>query len=531
MDKNKIIIFGISFLLVVLLINFIPAEEPNYCCEKTTSGAWCQNAPENECNSAFRKVPTSCEATAYCKLGTCINSQEGTCMENTPQKVCDDNNGVWEDGEPNEIAQCGLGCCLVGDQAAYVTLTRCKRLASVYGLEIDYRTDINNEMACIASATSEVKGACVYDEEFEKTCKFITKRECQGMGETEFHEGFLCSDEKLGTNCGPSEKTTCIKGKDEVYFLDTCGNLANIYDASRQSDKSYWSKVIEYDESCGFGGGNKKSATCGNCNYFLGSTCKAYKRGESVKPNYGDYICKDLDCEYNGVNYNHGETWCAGAKGISKISVRETSIKSSGEDLPGGRYTRMVCYNGEVSIEPCADFRSEICIESSIGDFSTAACRVNKWQNCLSQDEKIDCENEDRRDCSWISDSDEISDKAIACVPKYAPGFNFWEDGDAESLCSTADKKCTIIYEKGLLGGKKCKENCECEDEDKWEDKMNNICKAIGDCGVKKNYLGKWGYDSDKIANYVGIDTQTNGGAFSGSESEKSESAFSKGSG
>jgi hypothetical protein len=43
--------------------------------------------------------------------------------------------------------------------------------------------------------------------------------------------------------------------------------------------------------------------------------------------------------------------------------------------------------------------------------------------------------------------------------------------------------------------------------------------------------LGKWGYDSDKIANYVGIDTQTNGGAFSGSESEKSESAFSKGSG
>ena len=536
MDKNKIIIFGISFLLVVFLVNFVPAEEPNYCCEKTTSGAWCQNAPINECNSGFRKVPTSCEATAYCKLGTCINSQEGTCMENTPQKVCDDNNGVWENGEPDEIPQCGLGCCLIGDQAAYVTQTRCKRLASVYGLEIDYRTDINSETACIASISSEVKGACVFEKEFEKTCKFISKRECQAMSETEFHEGFLCSDEKLGTNCGPSEKTTCVEGRDEVYFEDTCGNLANIYDASRQSDKSYWSKVLGKDETCGFGEGNKKSATCGNCNYFLGSTCKAYKRGENVKPNYGDYICKDLDCEYNGVNYDHGETWCAGADGVSEISVSGTSVSSSGEDLPGGRYSRMVCYNGEVSVESCADFRNEVCIESSVNDFSTAACRVNKWQHCTSQNEKIDCENEDRRDCKWVTgnsimkDSDgrgyivkdgklsarDVDDdggveegEEATCLPRYAPGFNFWEDGDSEEICSSADKKCTIVYEKGLLSGKKCEENCDCEDEEAWENKMNDICIALGDCGIKKNYLGEWGYNSDKIAEYVDVNTQT----------------------
>ncbi len=465
----------LTLVLSIFLISIISAQGVSYCCEKTTSGAWCQNAEEQKCDSSFRKVPTSCESTSYCKLGCCYNSQEGTCMENTPEIVCNINNGVWEDNAQCEIPQCELGCCLIGDQAAFVTQTRCKRLASVYGLEINFRTDIENEIQCIASATSKAKGACVFEKEFEKTCLFLTKKQCQemevGESDVDFHQGYLCSAEQLGTNCGPTEQTTCVEGKDEVYFLDSCGNLANIYDASKINDKEYWTNVYGEGESCNPSSSNANSVSCGNCDYYLGSTCKNYKLA-GKKATYGDNICKDLSCKYDGKSYEHGETWCANSNGVS-------------ENLPGSRYFRLVCYNGEVSVEPCADFRQETCIQSDIDGFKTAACRVNMWQDCVAQDEEKDCENIDRRDCKW---------KEGKCVPLYAPGFNFWEtEGDAESLCSMASTTCIVKYEKKLTGSKKCVENCECLGAG-WEKDMNNICNSIGDCGSKQNYLGFQGY-------------------------------------
>jgi len=528
----------LALVLGILLISVVSAVEVSNCCEKTITGAWCQNADASECDSSFRSVPTSCEATSYCKMGCCYNSQEGTCMENTPQKVCEEGDGVWAENAECDIPQCSLGCCLIGDQAAFVTQTRCKRLSSLYGLEINFRKDIQNEMQCIASATSDVKGACVYEEDYARTCKFITKRECIEMGASitgedssvEFHEGYLCSAETLATNCGPTEETTCVEGKDEVYFVDSCGNIANIYDASKINDKEYWTKIYDKTESCGYaqGDGNPDSETCGNCDYYLGSTCKKYERGQDSRPKYGDYICRDLACEYKGVEYQHGETWCANAAGTD-------------ENLPGSRYFRMVCYNNEVSVEPCADFRQEICIQSSVNGFKSAACAVNMWQDCTLQDNQDDCENTDRRDCQWLEgimlntgldeeeesrftgaflgigsdDGDEEGEECeensdcaeglyckegfcavkAACVPAYAPGFDFWEAGsEAEIICAQASTTCIVTYEKGLIGSKKCKENCECLSEE-WEMTMNEACVALGDCGISTNYLGIEGFN------------------------------------
>ena len=139
--KNKTTLTILTILAVVFMLTFLSAEI-SYCCEKTTDGAWCQNAPQDKCDSTFRTNPTSCEATSYCKLGTCVDSQEGTCMENTPQRVCETSNGVWNETTADEIPRCQLGCCLIGDQAAFVTQTRCKRLSVIYSLPIDFRTDI-----------------------------------------------------------------------------------------------------------------------------------------------------------------------------------------------------------------------------------------------------------------------------------------------------------------------------------------------------------------------------------------------------
>jgi len=642
--EKKIFIFCVAVLVGALFMNFlIPVSavgETSYCCEKTTDGAWCQNAPSESCDTSngLRKVPASCEATSYCKLGTCVNSQEGTCMENTPQKVCNDNDGLWKEGKREEIPQCQLGCCLIGDQAAFVTQTRCKRLTALYGLETNFRKDLNDEVACIASATSDAKGACVFEKEFEKSCKFTTKKECQEMGASytgrisfsdssdsgsektsgglfnnlfgnsettsnsdteqettisgeaildssnvgnansnvEFHEGFLCSAEELGTNCGPTEQTTCLEDRDEVYFLDSCGNLANIYDASKITSKEYWSKIYNKAESCGTGGSNANSATCGNCDYYLGSTCKEYQRGkDKVKPNYGDNICRDLKCEHVGIDgnaetYQHGETWCAESKGVGKIIIDSESRTASGgtnsktENLPGSRYFRMVCYNGDVTVESCADFRNEVCLQGEVNGFKTAACRVNMWQDCYSQDNKKDCENEDRRDCQWtegksilrdnegnglvLNNADELVSRKdgnnlkknekgnyieASCFPRYVPGFNFWGNSESssegsdgsqgEELCSLADNTCVVKFEKGLLdtiGGNsgKCVENCECLNENLWKAEQNNFCVALGDCGSSINYFDIPGYHSDD-AIYSGSETENK-------NTDEKESAF-----
>jgi hypothetical protein len=300
--KMKIGKFLIISALIIFLVETALPFEMTYCCEKTISGAWCQNAPAEQCNPNYLKAATSCEATSYCKLGCCFNNEEGTCSKNTPESICIEDGGIWRDSADCSIPQCELGCCLIGDQAAFVSLTRCKRLASLYGLDINFRQDIGNELSCLLSTIETKKGACVFEREFERTCEFITKKECDSKtnldGEVEFYENLLCSNEDLNTICGPSERTTCVEGKDEVYFLDSCGNIANIYDSSRKADSNYWNEVISPSLSCSSGVSNANSKICGNCDYYLGSVCKEYTSGN--KPVYGNYICADLSCNYNG---------------------------------------------------------------------------------------------------------------------------------------------------------------------------------------------------------------------------------------
>lgn len=557
---------GVIFIFGILIsLSFISSQEGtigvSYCAERTVSGAWCQNVPLDKVDKSLRYVPTSCEATSYCKLGTCIDSKEGICMENTPQKVCQDAGGLWDEKESDEIAQCNLGCCSLGDQAAYVTQTRCRQLSSIYGLESDFNPSVSSESACILSASSSVKGACVYERDLQKTCTFTTQENCLSgdYGDSvDFHEEYLCSAEVLGTDCSRTKNTKCVEDKDEVYFLDSCGNLANIYDSSKIDDTLYWTKVVDKEESCNPNSNNAGSSSCGNCDYYLGSTCKEYERSKDrVNPSYGDNVCRDLSCNYDGEKYQHGETWCADVESVSSISPDFENGNPESENLPGSRYFRLVCYNGEVSVESCGDYRQKICIESDIEGFSTAACRVNKWQDCIGQDNQLDCENSDRRDCMWIEgvelvgisggsktgveerekafagssdestrgqpfsgtgnaifdmDGEEVEEREEgvgSCVPKYAPGFNFWSSSEAESICAQASIECVVTYETGLGGGKECVDGCECL-QSSWIGERNNLCVSLGDCGASLNYVGVEGYyDEEALYSRSGEEDKT----------------------
>jgi hypothetical protein len=515
----------VSFVLILLLsgIYLIVAEESitvNVCCEKTNNGAWCQNTLEKNCDTGYRSTPTSCDATSFCKLGCCVDTSEGLCMQNTPEKVCEIASGSWEEDSNCAIPQCDLGCCILGDQASFVTLTRCKRLSSIYSLETNFKRNIETEASCILMAHYQDRGACVYDYEGDKTCRFTTRESCLNVqqkgnitSDSEFFKDYLCSADELATNCGPTTDTMCVPGKDEVYFKDSCGNPANIYDSGRIYDKdpSYWQKIVQKKESCGFGDskGNANSKSCGNCEYFRGSICA---EGEAI---YGDHSCRDLDCynTENGNDYKNGESWC----------VYQSEV-GNGLDVVGSRHFRHVCINGEETIEPCADFRKEICIENvletSSGDFREAACRVNRWIDCMDQEEEKDCLNTDRRDCYWKeglsfvraeeddlstssvigdSGSSPIPDTAVsglisgggACLPFVPSGLRFWQEGEAQTICSLGNTQCTVIYEKDAFGGMKCKDNCDCETEN-WVAKMNAVCTSLGDCGAYVNIAGKY---------------------------------------
>lgn len=555
--------FGIIFLIGILLTNSVLGEI-SYCCEKTepnnegTGGAWCVDANKNECDSNYLMEPTACISTSYCALGTCVNKRDGECMENTPQLKCDSEMGYWSESSSVNIPQCQLGCCAIGDQAAFVTQAKCKSFASLYSIDTHFQQNIQNEISCIASAFPDTKGACVFERELETTCKMITRSECQAISEAIFHEGFLCTADELATNCAETDKTTCVDGRDEVFFLDSCGNVANVYDSNMIDDstgqvlrngeegKIYWTYITA--PSCADGIGNAGSAICGDCGYFEGSTCKEYNRNEdAVSPIYGDFVCRDLGCEFdiggdgNDETYLHGETWCASsevAKGATfleiingEISEQSSSSDNTENNLPGSRFFRMVCYNGEVTIEPCADRKAEVCIQSEIRytdenniqkTFKSAVCRVNAWQDCVAQTEQLDCEDTTIRDCQWISEKMGDGEVLKKCVPLIAPGFKFWSDKESNegneeesAICSLASTSCTAHYEKSLADdlqrkGYKQIDGDECFDGDKdyisgWGDAQNTMCASLGDC------QGKLSGDTDRktiniIKNYLGFD-------------------------
>ncbi len=542
MKNEKKLIVSLVFFAIFLIVGagFIFSEsEVSYCCEKTVEGAYCQNVPDEEmCNTNVKESgeqygvsPSACGSTSYCELGCCYDSDEGICMSNTPREACEVKNGEWRAESNCDIPQCELGCCLIGTEAAYVTLARCNKLSGEYGVTPEFNRDVEDDLACLRLATSQDLGACVYEKDFIDTCKFTTRGECNAknvekstnVSSVTFYKDYLCTAERLDTDCEPSESTRCEDRK--VYFEDTCGNRGNIYDANKINNDNYWSKIVPASESC-----DDSPRSCGNCEYLgKGTICGDAERGEN--PEIGDKICKDVNCydTSNGNDYKNGESWCV------------YDNDNPGEDSVGSRHFRHICFMGEEIVEPCADFRQEICFEDTIGeeeDFSQAGCGVNRWEECTAQDSAEDCLNTDKRECVWLPLDDEFNlltkfgsssvsetmvDREIArlivranqmvpesispdvgsensiCVPRYSPGLEFWNEGNSEKVCAVADKSCVVKYEKDLIGGEwECVENCWCN-EPETEAVMAMVCSKLGDCGPGYNYFGDYVYEGYSI--------------------------------
>jgi hypothetical protein len=438
----------LSIIIVILLINLVSAL--NACCEQTLDGEYCKYTDESDCNTNFQSTYATCEQTSYCQIGCCYSSDTGSCYKNTPKSRCEAETGSsWTSDLNCDIDQCTLGCCVIADQAFFVTEVKCKQTASQYEeVEMSFNDEVSTEYECLNTVKNSEWGCCVNEKEYT----FTTRDSCETDTSTEvtvnfteqgFQAGMLCSNDLLSGDCAKQQYTACYEGK--IYWYDSCGNRENIYSSNKDSsyNEGY---ILSEDASCSVSGPYDK--TCGNCDYAEGSTCGGDIEG--IMPN-GEYTCIDLTCEETfendwspaaGGDKLNGESWCI-----------YDNIAGEGRDTVGSRHYRHLCINGEEITEPCTDFREELCIhgiltEDVLGNLEAiglsggdsgyiqAGCRENRVDECYScngfesdcsacnqyigvtgdltdayveccssiaeSESRTCCENEDYRDCHWI---------------------------------------------------------------------------------------------------------------------------------
>jgi len=178
--------------------------------------------------------------------------------------------------------------------------------------------------------------------------------------------------------------------------------------------------------------------------------------------------CQNLDCtktydyaenDDSGPYKKHGESWC-----------NYESMAANGVDYVGTRHYLHSCINGIEYIEPCRDFREELCTEierdASNKYYSKAICRINRWYDCEKQTNEADCENQMYRDCVW---ADHITSQK-KCHPETTPGLKFWEGNN--KICNIAS------LDKDDYG----KEN-----KRSWGESTLLYCQRTADCGNYRN--------------------------------------------
>ncbi|MEK6915837.1 MAG: glycine zipper family protein [Nanoarchaeota archaeon] len=507
-DESRFVKFVRKNVLEFLSKGLVSAQSVSLqTCFVDRSGAYCQEYPSEICNSRCdgQCFPGRRNEFSQCQMGTCYDTSLGTCGSGTPRSLCESNKGVWYESQP---VQCNRGCCLISpdnsggaSQARFTTSQECNYLSQTVGAQTLWNSQITNEVQCLSTARTQREGACVLEflPDLNKyNCEFITETRCLSSGGT-FYDNQLCTNPELDTKCEITQNTGCFENKDGVYFVDSCGNPANIYDSSKLNTLTYWSSVVPLSQSCSLGTGSNSLANqqrCGNCDYIFGNTCGSPQPNVDKSPIYGNYVCKDLSClDKNGKVRQHGESWCV-FDGRIGLDGSNRSNEERAVDVPGSRHYRELCYEGEVRLEPCAEYRNGICVENDVREgFTNAQCRVNTGSLCIRYNEN----EESLQECSKSPDCflkhvklDKF--EFDVCASKYPVGFEISDEPNSaeQTICSVATQTCTYYEKKGIDGKWSCKVNCECKDA-KFAETMNNLCMSLGDCGSHVNLAGEIG--------------------------------------
>src|SRR3989344_1559618 len=322
-EESKFIEKLRNIVLGYLSGGLVSAQAPAvWTCQQNVNGTVCQEYPSATCNSqcATNCFPGTRENYAPCQIGTCFDPLLGTCNAGTPQFSCQQSGGQWSAQQPS---QCNRECCLINPdgqggagEAQFTTQQQCNYLGQTLGAPVSW-VHVGGEVECLLHASSQEEGACVLEflpAEQKYNCDFMTQTACLTAG-GDFYSERLCTDPVLNTVCEVTQSTQCFSDKDEVYYKDSCGNKANIYDSTKLNDINYWSVVVPKAQSCLLGATGTSLANqqrCGNCEYLLGSKCGTPHQGVDDTPIYGGFVCRDLSCvdEWSKPRRN-GESGCA----------------------------------------------------------------------------------------------------------------------------------------------------------------------------------------------------------------------------
>ena len=491
------------------------------CCEyakPNTEGfvARCTDILIDNCDTSDEDklfAETGCAVTSFCKRGCCSDKASGECSAGVYEDDCE---YVWEDSATCNVDGCAVGCCVIGNNFWILTERQCE-IRSGSETDIDWDPSIVNDGQCSLKVKEYDKGACVYSD---NDCDFGTKEECDRNG-GDFKEGLLCTNPDLGTWCKKPEtiKTGCQSGQDGVYFIDSCGNFANIYDSNRVNNEDYWDMVIEPEDSCGASSlnGNANSGSCGNCDRFAGGICSPEIEG-GVDTAYGDNYCKSTSCNYtyegdpNPTTYLNSESWC---DFDGKIG--------DGDDVVGSKHWGYYCsYGNVIPLVGGDDYRKKVCVQTDSKDESgsvvsrNAEYQVNNWAKCLNfnnsdKEELFKCAETEGCFVQNVNVSEYFN--FSVCMPEDPIGFDLKTGVDASGAglsCGYGTQTCIVGREpKGISGECKITYNEECLTPE-FAEKMNNFCRKLGDCGggvnIAGDYVGNYRVGWNDTANYISGD-------------------------
>ncbi|MCH7850327.1 MAG: hypothetical protein IH845_01660 [Nanoarchaeota archaeon] len=500
-EENGILNKAITFVMKKIMDPIIPlvsasghfSLEVTGCCKTSVDNEICSVVSRDSCEEGAEfQEGVLCEESAFCQRGCCFDESIGSFYPHVIETSCKDS---WVANPTCDLPAADLGCCFLGTTSRFSTYGECKIDTENWALSNNAAVDWDgsiSEFVCAIKGAFPTEGACIL---FDESCSIATIGDCFDSG-GQFNEGYLCTAKVLNTVCEKTEETTCVAGKDGVYFVDSCGNAANIYDASKVNDQRYWEKIIFIDESCGYtnSNGNGGSLTCGNCDRFKGGICRdAFK--DEINPEYGDNYCKPTECivtnEFGTITYETGESWCDYQGKIGE-----------GDDVVGSLHWINICNQGVVDTTNCGDYRNGICVQKNtfeLGDtevaFRGAGCATNNGDSCLALNQDEDGIEECEETLNCYIRHIEVSEffQFDVCVPKYPRGFNVKSERSqaaATEICGFASLECEVVRELDFFGSCGIVANKECL-TDKFAEEMNELCRGMGDCGADVNIAGR----------------------------------------
>jgi hypothetical protein len=501
-------------------------EESKVCCQQTKEeygGEACVYTSEDFCDENFVSTSTTCEQTSFCEPGLCVDDY-GKCSDGVSKSTCDAYGYGWYEGSSYDYDMCQKECCVIAEyQCSYTTENYCEyQIQDLEDIELDWR-DVDSESECVDICRSSDKGCCVQDGD----CSYTSYGACEepdidfdsGNG---FYDGEYCSNIDGYCSCISNYEMNCVD--EDVYWFDSCGNQEGVVELG---DVDSEGEVV--GNLNGENGG-------GDCDYLDDTWC-GYDEDDG-------YTCEDIGCDstFDGVYYinqedpygslgspvernthdsklglessssarQHGESWCL-----------YESPAGGFKDFPGSQHYRSYCYFGEEVIEPCEDFREEVCVQSPY-----SSGRIMD-ENGIWKNEELE-QNYVGPSGSACIDNDPDNYLLGSNISTVSLGGSFWSSSYGSETCEVASVDCSMAYVRDNRADTtfEAASGIMCTSP-QWAKSLSEYCQSRGDCGSSMNlvedystdgfslissqeFLEKREGDNSSVRVYVGYDSCVN---------------------